>query len=68
MLHGDDPGENTGWQVGEFFRLYLVKSAAVDTPFLDEMLAAERLKMEEHDRVEVGPGSQGGFHLPSGRG
>jgi hypothetical protein len=43
----------TGRQVSQFFRLHLVKSTTVDTNLLDQMIAGQRLKVSEEDRVKL---------------
>ena len=49
-------GDLIGGQVGQFFRLHLVKATTIDPALLDQMLAGQRLKVSEDDRVKVGPG------------
>src|SRR6516164_278564 len=62
----DDAGESGGGKVCQFFWLHLVEPTAIHPAFLGEMLAGERLKMREDDRVETGPGREGSFHLTLG--
>ncbi len=62
----NDAGHLVGGQVGQLLRLHLVKPAAIDPTFFDEMLAGQCLKVSENHRVQLGTGFQGRFHLALG--